>query len=157
MLQTQSPEPESPSMAHRSSFRSLGAVVHVVHIDQVAVQVASVCHLQRERAVTEDAHVTLKLSWRWDLVCGRFWVVGHLTRPGSSAVEARVIAALRGTVTDVTSSFMTAVDTLIILWISGSASLGREHKRRRGCGFEEGWSGRVLYWRSCIFTWTAAC
>lgn len=132
LLQKQSPEQDGPAvLGHRSLFLSLGAIVHVVHVDQVAVQVASVRHLQRERAVTEDAHVTLELCWRWDLVCGRFWVIGHLTGPGSSTVEAGVIAALRSTVADVTPSFMAAVDALVVLLISRSASLGREHKKRR--------------------------
>lgn len=42
---------------YNSSF--LGTAVHVVDVHQVAVQVAPILHLQGERAVAKDAHVTL--------------------------------------------------------------------------------------------------
>lgn len=108
-----------------------GNVVHVIDVDEVAVQVAPVFHLQRERTVAEDAQVTLQLCRCWDLVGGCFGVIGHLTRASAVAIEARVIAALRGAVADVTSSFVAAVDALVVLWISRFASLAWEHQRRR--------------------------
>lgn len=116
---------------YRSSFLSFGRVVHVVDVDKMAVQVASVLHLQRKRTVAEDAHVTLELRRCWDLVGGCFGVVGHLTRPGAVAVEAGVVAAFGGAVADVTSPFVATVDALVVLRISGFASLAWEHQRRR--------------------------
>lgn len=113
------------------SLLALGRVMHVVYIDQMAVQVAAVLHLQREVPVTEDAHVTLELRRRWDLICGRLGVVGHLSRPSAVSVETRVIAALGSAVTDVASTFVAAVDALIVLRISGFVSLTWKHQRRR--------------------------
>lgn len=90
---------------------------------------ASVLHLQRERAVAEDAQVTLERRRRRDLVGGCFGVVGHLTRPGTGAVEARVVAALGRAVADVASSFVAAVDALVVLRIGGFAALAWKHQR----------------------------
>lgn len=131
-----------------SSF--LSRVVHVVDVDEMAVQVATVLHLQRERAVAEDAHVTLELCRCWDLFCGRFGVIGHLTRPG--AVEARVIAALRGAIADVTSPFMAAVDALVLLQVSRFTSLAWKHQGRWRCGFNKYRSRAVFSWRRCFLT-----
>lgn len=92
---------------------------------------ASVLHLQGERAVAEDAQVTLELRRRRDLVGGRFGVVGHLARPGAGAVEAGVVAALGRAVADVASPFVAAVDALVVLRIGGFAALAWKHQRGR--------------------------
>lgn len=116
-----------------ASFQGLAGTrtVHVVNVDQVAVQVAAVLHLQRERAVAEDAHVTLQLGWRRDLVGGRFRVVGHFGRPSAGTVQAGVVAALRGAVADVTSSLVAAVDALVIVRVGRFAPRARRYRRRR--------------------------
>lgn len=90
---------------------------------------ATVLSLQREGAVAEDAHVTLELRWRGDLVGGRFGVVGHLAQPGGVAIEAGVVTALRGAVADVTSSFVAAVDALVVLGVGSFAPLAWKRLR----------------------------
>lgn len=107
---------------YRSSFLPWSGV-HIVDVDKVAVQVAAVLHLHGEGAVAENAHVTLELRRSRNFISGCFGVVGHLARPGAIAIEARIIAALRGAVADVTASFVAAVDAFVFLWVGRLATL----------------------------------
>lgn len=126
--------------------------MHVVHVDQVPVQVAPVDHLQGEGAVAEDAQVALELRGGGDLVGGRLRVIGHLSRPGS--VESGVVAALGGAVADVAAPLQAAVDPLVVLCVRGFAARAWKHQRGRGGCTERG-RRAVFSRRRRVFTGAA--
>lgn len=93
---------------------------------------APVLVLHGEGPIAEDAGVALELGGRGDFFAGCPWSTA------AGTVEARVVAALGGAVADVTSSFVAAVDPLIVLGVGRFTALAGKNQARRRQGFDEG-------------------